>query len=128
MMGLDFTGKRTVLVVDDTPDNLFLMKSLLQNIYKVKVASSGEQALHIAASDTPPDLILLDVMMPEMDGYEVCRRLKNDRLTLHIPVIFLTAKSAVEDEEQGLELGAVDYITKPISPHRLGPGQGALGA
>jgi putative two-component system response regulator len=116
MMGLDFTGKRTVLVVDDTPDNLFLMKSLLQNIYKVKVASSGEQALHIAASDTPPDLILLDVMMPEMDGYEVCRRLKNDRLTLHIPVIFLTAKSAVEDEEQGLELGAVDYITKPISP------------
>ncbi len=115
-MGLDFTGKRTVLVVDDTPDNLFLMKSLLQNIYKVKVASSGEQALHIAASDTPPDLILLDVMMPEMDGYEVCRRLKNDRLTLHIPVIFLTAKSAVEDEEQGLELGAVDYITKPISP------------
>ncbi len=115
-MGLDFTGKRTVLVVDDTPDNLFLMKSLLQATYKVKVASSGAQALNIAASDAPPDLILLDVMMPDMDGYEVCRRLKNDRLTMHVPVIFLTAKSAVEDEERGLELGAVDYITKPISP------------
>ena len=116
MNGLDFSGKRTVLVVDDTPDNLFLMKSLLQSLYKVKVANSGEQALDIAASGTPPDLILLDVMMPEMDGYEVCRRLKSNSLTLHIPVIFLTAKSAVEDEEQGLELGAVDYITKPISP------------
>ena len=113
---LDFTDKATVLVVDDTPDNLSLMSGLLKDDYKVKVANNGEKALKIAGADNPPDLILLDIMMPGMDGYEVCRHLKSDPKTRDIPVIFLTAKAAVEDEKMGLELGAVDYITKPISP------------
>ena len=105
-----------MLVVDDTPDNLSLMSGLLKDDYKVKVASNGEKALKIAASENPPDLILLDIMMPGMDGYEVCTRLKADATTRDIPVIFLTAKAEIEDEKHGLELGAVDYITKPISP------------
>ncbi len=113
---LDFTDKPTILVVDDTPDNLSLMGALLKDVYKVKVANNGEKALRIAASDTPPDLILLDIMMPEMDGYQVCVRLKAEPGTRDIPVIFLTAKAAEEDETKGLSLGAVDYITKPISP------------
>jgi putative two-component system response regulator len=108
--------RATILVVDDTPDNLSLMAALLKHSYQVKVANHGEQALRIAASATPPDLILLDVMMPGIDGYEVCRRLKADPLTRDIPVIFLTARTEVEDEQKGLSLGAVDYITKPISP------------
>jgi len=113
---LDFTEKATILVVDDTPDNLTLMSGLLKDTYKVKVCHSGERALKIAQSETPPDLILLDIMMPEMDGYEVCKRLKLDPNTRDIPVIFLTAKTEIDDETHGLELGAVDYITKPISP------------
>jgi len=112
----DFTEKATILVVDDTPENLALLNSLLKDDYKVKIANGGEKALKIAASDLPPDLILLDVMMPGMDGYEVCRRLKREPKTMNIPVIFLTARSEAEDEKKGLELGAADYITKPISP------------
>jgi putative two-component system response regulator len=106
----------TVLVVDDTPDNLKLMSGLLKDRYRVKIANSGEKALAIAGAEAPPDLILLDIMMPGMDGHEVCRRLKADKLTRDIPVIFLTAMSGAEDEESGLKLGAVDYVTKPISP------------
>jgi cyclic di-GMP phosphodiesterase len=106
----------TILVVDDTPDNLTLMSGLLKDLYRVKVAKGGERALKIATSDSPPDLILLDIMMPNIDGYEVCRRLKADARTYQIPIIFLTAKSEIEDETRGLEMGAVDYITKPISP------------
>jgi len=116
MDNLACNDKATLLVVDDTPDNLSLMSALLKDRYKVKVANHGEKGLRIAASATPPDLVLLDVMMPEMDGYEVCRRLKADPRTRHIPVIFLTAKAEIEDEQKGLALGAVDYITKPISP------------
>jgi putative two-component system response regulator len=116
MDSLDFTDKATVLVVDDTPDNLTLMSSLLKDEYKVKVANGGEKALKIAQSESPPDLVLLDIMMPGMDGYEVLDRLKHDPRTRDIPVIFLTAKAEVADEQKGLELGAVDYITKPISP------------
>lgn len=108
--------KPTILVVDDTPDNLTLVSNLLKKDYRVRVAISGEKALKIAFSETPPDLILLDVMMPVMDGYEVCQQLRSNPLTAHIPVIFLTAKSEVEDERKGLSLGASDYITKPISP------------
>lgn len=108
--------KVTILVVDDTPDNLILMNGLLKDDYKVKVANSGDKALKIALSDAPPALILLDIMMPDIDGYEVCRRLKLDPKTMNIPVIFLTAKVEMEDEKRGLELGAVDYITKPVSP------------
>jgi len=116
MDALDFTDKATVLVVDDTPDNLALMSGLLKDDYKVKVAINGEKALKVATADNPPDLILLDIMMPGMDGYEVCQALKADPKTQNIPVIFLTAKAEVEDEKKGLDLGAVDYITKPISP------------
>ncbi|MBT9588240.1 SpoIIE family protein phosphatase [bacterium] len=115
-MMLPVPEKATLLVVDDTPENLTLMSGLLKDDYKVKVANGGERALKIAASESPPDLILLDIMMPEMDGYEVCRRLKADPRTSDIPVVFLTAKSEVADETMGLSLGAVDYITKPISP------------
>ncbi len=113
---LHLNDKATVLVVDDTPDNLALMSALLKSSYKVKVANHGDKGLRIAASATPPDLILLDVMMPDVDGYEVCRRLKADPRTCDIPVIFLTARSEAEDERKGLALGAADYITKPISP------------
>jgi putative two-component system response regulator len=112
----DYPKKASLLVVDDTPDNLSLMSGLLKDSYKVKVANSGEKALKIAQSEAPPDLILLDIMMPEMDGYEVCRRLKLDARTRDIPIIFLTAKVQMEDERRGLELGAVDYLTKPVSP------------
>lgn len=112
----NLSAKPTVLVVDDTPDNLSLVSGLLKDLYKVKVANSGERGLRIASADEAPDLILLDIMMPGMDGYAVCRQLKADPKTADIPVIFLTAKSQVEDEQMGLEIGAVDYITKPISP------------
>ncbi len=105
-----------ILVVDDTAANLMLMNDLLSPYYTVKVASSGARALKIAHATPPPDLILLDIMMPEMDGYEVCRQLKAHPATRDIPVIFLTAKTETRDEQLGFELGAVDYITKPISP------------
>lgn len=106
----------TILVVDDTPDNLLLMSGLLKDLYRVKIAANGAKALQIAMGESPPDLILLDIMMPGMDGFEVCRQLKNHPQSQHIPVLFLTAKSAVADEEQGFALGAVDFISKPISP------------
>lgn len=106
----------TVLVVDDTPENLTLMGALLRDHFMVKVANNGEKVLKIAMSDTPPDLVLLDIMMPGLDGYEVCGRLKATAATRDIPVIFLTARSDPDDERMGLALGAVDYITKPISP------------
>ncbi|MFA5181550.1 MAG: response regulator [Syntrophales bacterium] len=108
--------KQIILVVDDTPENLSLITSLLKDFYRVKIATNGTKALQIAVSNEPPDLILLDIMMPEMDGYEVCRHLKSDSQTAEIPVIFLTAKSEIEDELKGFDLGAVDFITKPISP------------
>jgi len=111
----DVSPKATVLVIDDTADNLTLVSALLGGTYTVRLANNGERALAMATSD-PPNLILLDIMMPGMDGYEVCRRLKADPRTRDIPVIFLTAKVETVDEEQGFALGAVDYITKPISP------------
>lgn len=104
----------TLLIVDDEPVNLEVLARLLQPAYRVRAANSGERALHIAASDPRPDLILLDVMMPGMNGYEVLARLKGNPATRDIPVIFVTAMSATEDEGHGLELGAVDYITKPL--------------
>ncbi|MDU2064764.1 MAG: two-component system response regulator [Sporomusaceae bacterium] len=110
--------KPVILVVDDVPDNLILASSLLKDLYKVKVAPSAQKALAIAAAN-PPDLILLDVMMPEMDGYEVCRLLKQQPALRNIPVIFLTAKGETEDEERGFSLGAVDYIVKPLTPSLL---------
>jgi putative two-component system response regulator len=104
----------TILVVDDTPENIDILVGILGGDYKVKVAIDGPKALALA-SKSAPDLILLDVMMPGMNGYEVCKRLKQDPLTSHIPVIFVTALADVADETQGFELGAVDYITKPVS-------------
>src|SRR5690349_1146604 len=112
---LDFSEKREVLAVDDTPENLTVISGILRPHYKVRVATSGERALQICFSGTPPDLVLLDIMMPEMDGYEVLRRLNAAPQTAGVPVIFVTAKDQDEDEQIGLDLGAVDYITKPIS-------------
>lgn len=108
--------RHTLLVVDDSPVNLTLLRGVLEDRYIIKAATSGARALKIAFSGAPIDLILLDIMMPEMDGYEVCRQLKASPETQHIPIIFLTAKTDSADEEFGLQLGAVDYITKPISP------------
>jgi len=113
---LDFTAQPTVLIVDDTAENITLINGLLKDQYRTRVATNGERALALAAAKPLPDLILLDIMMPGMDGYEVCRRLKADAGMKHIPVIFLTAKVEVEDEQKGFDVGAVDYITKPISP------------
>ena len=107
---------RTVLIVDDTPQNLSVLGELLQPHYRVRAVNSGERALRAAVSEPRPDLILLDVMMPGMDGYEVLRRLRADERTRNVPVIFITAMNATADEERGLELGAVDYITKPLNP------------
>jgi putative two-component system response regulator len=106
----------TILVVDDTPENLAVLGDLLRPHYKVRAASSGFRALQVAATLPRPDLILLDVMMPGIDGYEVLKRIRENPETQDIPVIFVTAMDAMADEELGLELGAVDYITKPIRP------------
>lgn len=108
-------NRQKVLVVDDTPENIDVLVGILKSHYQVKAAINGEMALKIVRNSMP-DLILLDIMMPGIDGYEVCRRLKEDHTTRHIPVIFITAKIGIQDEIQGLELGAVDYIPKPISP------------
>lgn len=105
----------TILVVDDTPENIDVLVGILGEDYQVRAARGGEQALKLARK-APPDLILLDIMMPDVDGFEVCRRLKEDFTTRHIPIIFVTAKIEMKDELAGLDLGAVDYITKPVSP------------
>lgn len=112
----DFT-ETTLLIVDDAPENLAVLSDLLRHTgYRVKAANSGRTALRYAVHEPRPELILLDVMMPEMDGYEVLTRLRNDAATRDIPVIFLTALSDAQDEERGLEMGAADYIAKPIQP------------
>jgi putative two-component system response regulator len=106
----------TLLIVDDQPENLAALGDLLEPHYRVIAATAGRRALQLAAAESPPDLILLDVMMPEMDGYEVLAHLREDPATHDIPVIFVTARDAELDEEYGLKLGAADYITKPIRP------------
>ncbi len=105
-----------ILIVDDTPDNIDILVESLKQSYQLKAAVNGFRALEIANGRPRPDMILLDVMMPDIDGYEVCRRLKANPLTADIPVIFVTARHETDDEKLGLELGAVDYIVKPISP------------
>ena len=107
---------KTVLLVDDEPANLQIVNSILKDTYKTRIATNGAKALELANQDPAPDLILLDVMMPEMDGYEVCSRLKSDDRTRDIPVIFLTGQTEIDDETRGFEVGAVDYIHKPFSP------------
>src|SRR5580658_3412457 len=107
---------KTVLLVDDEPANIQIVNSILKDVYKTRIATSGEKALELANQEPAPDLILLDVIMPEMNGYEVCSRLKSADHTRDIPVIFLTGQTDIEDETQGFKVGAVDYIHKPFSP------------
>lgn len=108
-------SRKVILIVDDEKLNINFLKAILDDAYKVIPAKSGEQAFNRIANN-PPDLILLDIVMPEMDGFEVCRRIKQDTATADIPVIFVTARQDEENERKGLELGAIDYITKPFSP------------
>jgi diguanylate cyclase (GGDEF)-like protein len=107
--------KPTVLIVDDMTTNLMVLSDLLDDDYTIKISKNGKKALEIVNSDNEVDIILLDIMMPEMDGYEVCRQLKSNLKTKKIPVIFVTAKDNEADEEYGLNLGAIDYITKPFN-------------
>src|ERR1035438_3622341 len=118
-MATSANERPTVLVVDDTPANLSLLSNLLKDQYRIKVANNGIKALELAAA-APPDLVLLDIMMPEMDGYEVCRRLKASEATRLVPIIFLTAKAEIEDEELGFSVGAVDFIHKRSEERRVG--------
>ena len=111
-------SKPIILAVDDTPENLDVVKGILAPENIVRVAINGMVALKIAQKQSP-DLILLDINMPGMDGYEVCSNLKSDESTAHIPVIFLTAELDSASKQKGLELGAVDYVTKPINPEVL---------
>ena len=108
--------KARILVVDDTPVNLDILGGLLSPEYGVSVATNGEEALQIVLSDEPPDLVLLDIMMPGINGYQLCSIMKADERIRQIPIIFVTAMSDIENEEEGLRLGAVDYLTKPFKP------------
>jgi len=110
------SAQKLILIVDDTPLNIGVISGALKDSYKTKVATNGEKALALASAEEKPDLILLDIMMPDMDGYEVCSRLKADPATSEIPVIFLTGQTSAEDETRGFEVGAVDYVHKPFSP------------
>ena len=107
--------KELILVVDDTPANIQIVQAILKDTYRLRIATNGTKALELACADPSPDLILLDVMMPGIDGFEVCTRLKADPATNEIPVIFLTGQTEIEDETRGFELGGVDYIHKPFS-------------
>ncbi|MBK1719081.1 response regulator [Thiocystis violacea] len=115
----DAPQRPTILIVDDTPANIDLIKSMLRETCKVKAATDGESALRIAAKAPGPDLILLDVMMPGMDGHETCRRLKSDPLTAAIPVLFVTAREDDAERARGLALGALGYVAKPIDATEL---------
>lgn len=111
--------RATILVVDDTPENLQLVADLFRERFKVKVAHNGEKALAICQSDAPPDLVLLDVMMPGMDGFEVARRLREHHASEYTPIIFVTAVTDEASRQKGLSLGAIDYVSKPIDPGLL---------
>lgn len=111
--------QKTILVVDDEPGNIDVIKNVLQDSYKIKAAINGTKALAAAAKLPMPDLILLDIMMPEMDGYQVCRQLKANAATRSIPVVFLSAKVSADEQRQGMEMGAVAYLTKPVDPPSL---------
>ena len=108
--------KQTILIVDDQPTNIQALAKLLKSEYRIQVASNGQKALDIARSVDAPDMMLLDVQMPDIDGYEVCRQLKSDPHTSKILIIFVTGRDSVSDEEKGFKLGAVDYISKPFYP------------
>lgn len=111
----------TILIVDDTPDNLHLLSRLFKEEYSVRIANNGEKALNVCCSDDPPDLVLLDIMMPDIDGFEVAQRMREHPSAENIPVIFVTAMDGDDARMKGLELGAVDFVTKPIDPAVLKP-------
>jgi len=115
-MSVASAAQKLILIVDDTPTNIGVISGALKDSYKTKIATNGQKALALASAEDKPDLILLDVMMPEMDGYEVCSRLKADPATREIPIIFLTSQTSADDETHGFEVGAVDYVHKPFSP------------
>lgn len=119
---MGYPKKPVVLVVDDTIANIRILDDLLRGEYTVRVATNGATALRLALSEPRPDIVLLDIMMPDMDGYEVCRRLKSDPLTSNIAVVFITAMGNEEHEAKGLDLGAVDFIAKPFQPASSGRG------
>lgn len=108
--------KNRILIVDDDPLNISVLTEILNNDYKIMTAESGGKALKAVAGPLPPDLILLDILMPEMDGYEVCEQIKADRSTAHIPIVFVTAVSEAMDAARAFDIGAVDYVTKPFNP------------
>ncbi|MBW8192758.1 hybrid sensor histidine kinase/response regulator [Neiella marina] len=108
-----------ILIVDDTPDNLRLMSDLLKDDYRVRLANNGKKALELCQGDTPPDLVLLDIMMPEISGYDVLEQLRENPATSHIPVIMVTAMTEQEAEVKGIQMGAIEFITKPIQPELL---------
>lgn len=113
------SDKKIILVVDDVPDNIQLLSGLLKARYKVKAATSGEKALVIANKNPQPDLILLDVVMPEMDGHAVCEKLKNEVSTKQIPVVFVSGNTSDEEIKQGIDLGAAGYLGKPVDASEL---------
>jgi len=113
------TERKTILVVDDEPSNIALLSGVLKESHKVKAATGGEKALRIAQKSPPPDLILLDVMMPEIDGYEVCKQLKADPATQNIPIAFVTGNISDEEQQRGMNLGAIAYLGKPIDSTKL---------
>ena len=112
--GASMDDKRTILIVDDTPANLKTLAAILKQDYRLIIAKTGEEALELLSTQEPPHLILLDVVMPGMDGYDVCKKLKADKSTKNIPIIFLTGKTDSEDRKKGLAMGAAAYITKPF--------------
>jgi putative two-component system response regulator len=107
---------KNILIVDDTPENITALSAILAGFGKIKAATSGEKALTICAADPKPDLVFLDVLMPEMDGWEVCRRLKADPATASIPVVYVTALASDADREKASSMGAAGFITKPLNP------------
>ncbi|MCP3689185.1 MAG: response regulator [Gammaproteobacteria bacterium] len=115
-LNMNYAKRKSILIIDDGPENIQIMYGLLSSTYDVQAAMNCADAFAIIYSDYCPDLILLDIVMPQMDGYEVIQRLKDDERSTNIPVMFLTAKNCGLDEELGYKLGAVDYITKPINP------------
>src|SRR6516164_2302400 len=115
-MSVPSADQKLILIVDDTPTNLGAISGALKDSYKTKVATNGQKALALASGEDKPDLILLDVMMPEMAGSAVCSRLKANPATREIPIIFLTSQTSADDETRGFEVGAVDYVHKPFSP------------
>jgi two-component system, sensor histidine kinase and response regulator len=114
-------ARPTILVVDDTPDNLMLLSGLLKEDYRVRLAQNGAKALEICTSEDPPDLVLLDIMMPVMDGFEVAKQMREHPTSENIPIIFVTAMASADARLKGLDLGAVDFITKPVDPETLKP-------